>query len=170
MDVRLVELEAQRHISPRTPQVIGCALVLPQAWVEGRKGVATFTQDQAAKEIIEHLAMDAVMVAERARGFKPKDVSAENQGWDIESTNDKGDVRLIEVKGRAKGATTVTVTRNEIMQSLNYPECFFLAIVLVDGTVAAEPKYVANLTDREPGFHEASVNYKLDALMKMAVA
>jgi len=170
MDVRLVELEAQRHISPRTPQVIGCALVLPQAWVEGRKGVATFSQDQAAKEVIEHLAMDAVMEAERARGFKPKDVSAENQGWDIESTNDKGDVRLIEVKGRAKGATTVTVTRNEIMQSLNYPECFFLAIVLVDGAVAEEPKYVANLTDREPGFHEASVNYKLEALMKMVVA
>jgi len=72
------------------------------------------------------------------------------------------------VKGRVKGSPTVTVTRNEIMQSLNHPDCFFLALVIVDGDKAARPRYISKLTEREPGFHEASVNYKVEELLKMA--
>jgi superfamily II DNA or RNA helicase len=169
MDVRLVDLEAQRHISPLTPHVLGCALVLPQLWLEIRKGGAgVFAKDQAAKDAVEAAGMNSVMQEERRRGFTPVDVSAENRGWDIESGNDKGVVRLIEVKGRVKGAPTVTVTRNEIMQSLNHPDCFFLALVIVDGDKAARPRYISKLTEREPGFHEASVNYKVEELLKMA--
>jgi superfamily II DNA or RNA helicase len=168
MDLRLLELEAQRHISPRTPHVVGCALVLPQLWLDTRRGSGTFATNQASKDAVEHMGMQAVMQEERRRGFTPVDVSAENRGWDIESGNDKGVVRLIEVKGRAKGAPTVTVTRNEIMQSLNHPDCFFLALVVVDGDRAETPRYITRLTEREPGFHEASVNYKIEELLKMA--
>ena len=39
--------------------------------------------------------------------------------------------RHIEVKGRAKGSTTITVTRNEILYALNQADKFRLAIVLV---------------------------------------
>ena len=42
-------------------------------------------------------------------------------------------LRMIEVKGRRKGATTVTVSKNEILTALNKPEEFILAIVEVDG-------------------------------------
>jgi hypothetical protein len=38
-------------------------------------------------------------------------------------------LRFIEVKGRVTGADTVTVTKNEILTSLNKPEDFILALV-----------------------------------------
>ena len=41
--------------------------------------------------------------------------------------------RHIEVKGRAKDASTITVTRNEILYGLNQSDKFLLAVVLVDG-------------------------------------
>jgi hypothetical protein len=40
-----------------------------------------------------------------------------------------GKLRFIEVKGRVSGAPTITVTRNEILYSLNKPDDFILAIV-----------------------------------------
>ena len=42
-------------------------------------------------------------------------------------------LRLIEVKGRAKGARTVTLSKNEILTALTSPSNFILAIVEIDG-------------------------------------
>ena len=50
-------------------------------------------------------------------------------------TGDGTCLRFIEVKGRAKGATTVTLSKNEILTGLNRPEEFILAIVEVDGAL-----------------------------------
>ena len=45
-----------------------------------------------------------------------------------------GRLRFIEVKGRVTGADTITVTKNEILYSLNKPDDFILAIVeFLDG-------------------------------------
>ena len=41
------------------------------------------------------------------------------------------EARHIEVKGRVQGASTVTVTRNEILYALNQADKFLLAIALV---------------------------------------
>jgi hypothetical protein len=85
-------------------------------------------------EIIEQLAMAAVMRIEQRLGYEPRDVSAEKCGYDIESrVPETGQLRFIEVKGRVQGAETVTVTRNEILISLNRPDDFILALVEVDG-------------------------------------
>ncbi|NJL24769.1 MAG: UvrD-helicase domain-containing protein, partial [Calothrix sp. SM1_5_4] len=71
----------------------------------------------------ERFAMERVMQFEREQGFVPRDISAENRGYDIESRDPKTDrLRFIEVKGRVKGAVTVTVTKNEILTSLNRPK------------------------------------------------
>ena len=76
--------------------------------------------------------MRAVMEAEIALGNDPTDVSADNLGYDIESHDPReGRLRFIEVKGRRAGATTVTMTRNEILKALNVPERYILAIVQV---------------------------------------
>ena len=40
-----------------------------------------------------------------------------------------GKLRFIEVKGTGSGRTTVTVTKNEVLTSLNKPEDYILAIV-----------------------------------------
>jgi len=52
------------------------------------------------------------------------DVSAEKCGWDITARPPKQNNKLpedrpIEVKGRSKSQTTITVSRNEIVYGLN---------------------------------------------------
>jgi hypothetical protein len=73
---------------------------------------------------------------------------------------------MIEVKGRAKGAATVTVTRNEILTALNRPEDFILALVEVDGDKALDPRYVRRPFATEPDFGATSVNYDLKKLLE----
>ena len=99
-------------------------------------------------------------------GAFPGDVSAEKCGYDIESaTPGEGRLRFIEVKGRAEGADTVTVTKSEILTALNKPEDHILAIVLVDGESAAAPVYVRGAFAKEPDFGVISVNYHLKDLL-----
>ena len=70
------------------------------------------------------------MEIERGLGFEPIDREFEKLGYDIESRDPRHrQLRFIEVKGRVSGADTVTVTKNEILYSLNKPDDFILAIV-----------------------------------------
>jgi len=63
-------------------------------------------------------------------GYVPVDRGLERLGYDIESAvPGTGRLRFIEVKGRVSGAETITVTKNEILYSLNKPDDFILAIV-----------------------------------------
>ncbi len=69
------------------------------------------------------------MDIERSLGFDPIDREFEKLGYDIESrTPGSGKLRFIEVKGRVEGAATITVTRNEILYSLNKPEAFSVSL------------------------------------------
>ena len=54
------------------------------------------------------------------------------------------------MKGRAKGAEDVTITRNEIMYGLNQGDKFVLAIVWVDGETVDGPHYIDNPFRAEP--------------------
>ena len=77
-------------------------------------------QDGENPRKIELLAMQLVMDTEKRLGFNPRDVSVDRCGYDIESRiPGSGRLRFIEVKGRAAGAATVTITRNEILTGLN---------------------------------------------------
>ncbi len=51
------------------------------------------------------------------------------------------------------------MTRNEILTALNKPDEFVLAIVLVSGDEAAEPRYLRRPFQKEPDFGVTSVNY-----------
>ena len=133
---RLEELEQERRLAPLPPVAIGGALVVPAGLIARLGGEPPERVADHARETarVEKLAMDAVMAAERALGFEPRDVGSENRGYDIESRDPKtGKLRFIEVKGRVEGAATVCVTKNEILTALNKPEDFILAIVEVDG-------------------------------------
>ena len=116
----------------------------------------------------EQRAVAAVMAAERRLGFLPKDVSAEKRGYDLESSiPGTGRLRFLEVKGRAVGAKTVTVTKNEILTALNKPEEFILAIVEHDGD-ASIVHYVRSPFQREPDFGVTSCNYAIEELLQRA--
>src|ERR1019366_1545024 len=85
---------------------------------------AADTQASAAR------ARAVIMDIERNLGFDPIDREFDKLGYDIEShVRGTGKLRFIEVKGRVSGAPTITVTRNEILYSLNKPDDFILAIV-----------------------------------------
>ena len=53
--------------------------------VEVWKETESNAPDAAARAEVERLAMEAVMSVEHALGFEPRDVSADNLGYDIES-------------------------------------------------------------------------------------
>lgn len=164
---RMEELAQERRVSPLPPNVIGGAMIIPIGLIRSMKGVNdksdTFARETAR---VEAAAMKAVMDAEITLGFAPSDVSADKCGYDVESKvpGATGHLRFIEVKGRVKGAGTVTVTKNEILTALNKPEQFILAIVEVDGE-ATTPYYVRQPFSREPDFAVTSVNYNLSELM-----
>ncbi|MCX2803292.1 helicase-related protein [Microbulbifer thermotolerans] len=170
------ELEAMKNVVSSTPVVIGGALVIPQGLLASRKGETTFCADAEARSRIENVAMQAVMEIERGFGHEVKDVSAEKCGWDVTArppANPDGSIppdRHIEVKGRAKGQSTITVSRNEIIYALNQAEKFLLAIVVVDGDSHEGPYYIRNPFNSEPDFGVASINYDLSDLLSKAVA
>ena len=172
LEHRLSELEQERKLSPLPPVVVGGVLVVPQGLLNRLTGQsAAPSTEQVAHETarIERIAMEAVMQAERQLGYAPRDVSVARCGYDIESrVPGTGKLRFIEVKGRVKGAETVTVTRNEILTALNKPEDFFLAIVEVDGDETMT-HYVPRPFQREPDFDATSVNYDMAKLLDKGV-
>ena len=114
--------------------------------------------------------MAAVMKAERALGHDVADVSAQKCGWDVTSQPKAIDgkfppSRHIEVKGRAKGSTTVTVTKNEIIYGFNQKDQFILAIVLVEGDQHEGPFYVVRPFTQEPDWAVTSINLDLAELL-----
>jgi hypothetical protein len=108
------------------------------------------------------------MEVERGLGFEPTDRELEKLGYDIESRiPGTGRLRFIEVKGRVSGAATITVTRNEILYSLNKPDEFILAVVEFDGD-NHRLHYVRRPFQREPDFGVTSVNYNFAELIARA--
>jgi hypothetical protein len=64
-----------------------------------------------------------------------------------------------------EGASTITVTKNEILTSLNKPDDFILAIVELSSDGSDEIHYVRQPFHREPDFGVTSVNYNLPELL-----
>lgn len=173
---RLAELEQERNISAKSPVVLGGALIVPVALIQLLKGETQQTPGNFAekKQQVEKLAMEAVMAAERKLGFQPRDVSADKCGYDIESripgTNR---LRFIEVKGRIRGASTVTVTKNEIITALNKPDSYILALVEVSESTQLSLnnctlRYVQRPFQQKPDFAVTSVNYSWSELWSRA--
>lgn len=175
LNQRMRELDSMKSVVSSTPVVIGGALVIPQGLLAQRKGETTFCADAEARSRIEMVAMNTVMGVERGFGYEVKDVSAEKCGWDVTArppANPDGSLkpdRHIEVKGRAKGQSTITVSRNEIIYALNQTDKFLMAIVIVDEDNHEGPHYIRNPFNSEPDFGVASVNYDLGDLLSKAV-
>jgi hypothetical protein len=124
-----------------------------------------------ARRAVELAAMKAVTDIETSLGFIPRDVSAAKVGYDVESQIPLGKrgadgitLRFIEVKGRAKGAVTVAVSKNEILTAFNKPDEYILAIVEVDGS-ATKTVYLKKPFRERPDFAATSVNYDIVELV-----
>jgi hypothetical protein len=171
LEGRLNELKLERQISPLPPVIIGGVLIVPA-------GLVAFLQEESASPSTDDhdnlaaaaAARQAVMEAERALGFEPVDRETDKLGYDIESRiPGTGQLRFIEVKGRISGASTITVTRNEILYSLNKPDDYILAVVEFDGP-DQQIHYVRRPFQREPDFGVTSVNYDFAELLTRAAS
>jgi len=119
-------------------------------------------------------AREIVMQKERELGFEPVDRELDKLGYDIESRVSRYWAPSILGSQRADiRADTVTVTKNEILYSLNKPEDFILAIVAFNDDGSHGVHYV-----RRP-FHDkgvttdfagATVNFPLAQLIVQAAA
>jgi SNF2 family DNA or RNA helicase len=180
LENRKKELQSMRHVVNGTPIVLGGALVVPAGLMRQVRGdeetTPNFSPDPIARSRIERIAMDAVRKREESEGCHVVDVSAAKCGWDLTSYPTAVDrkqlePRHIEVKGRIKGAATVTVTHNEILSSFNQGDKFVLAIVLVNEDDSHEgPYYIRRPFDREPGWGVSSINYNMSDLLSKAEA
>lgn len=179
LENRKRELKAMRHVTSATPVALGGALVVPAGLLRRLRGEplkdgSTFSVNVAARKRIEKLAMDAVCRAEKARNCRVVDVSPLKCGWDITSyppavDGKQPDARHIEVKGRVKGATTVTVSRNEMLYALNQSDKFLLALVFIGEDDSVDgPFYLRNPFESEPGWGVASINFEIKALLERA--
>ncbi|WP_337287953.1 helicase-related protein [Candidatus Methylomirabilis sp.] len=167
---RIEELKLEKQIAPLPPVIMGGLLVVPAGLLTAMSGTLKMavpthvedTQASAAK------ARAIVMQTERDLGFVPTDRESEKLGYDIESRiPGTGKLRFLEVKGRVAGAATITVTKNEILYSLNKPDDFVLAIVEFDDN-AHRVHYVRRPFHREPDFGVTSVNYDFVELLARA--
>jgi len=118
---RLAELELMERLSANLPEVVTSALIVPEpAAVPGDQaeapphGVPMRRDDE-----VERIAMDVSMAYERARGWTPHDVSGDGEHYDVRSESPTGEIRFIEVKGRARsGAIVITGPEVDKLQQL----------------------------------------------------
>jgi hypothetical protein len=131
-------------------------------------------QPHSDREVLKLLTECSPFNLEAKKFFDPNGQAHrefEKLGYDIESKDPKtGKLRFIEVKGRASGEQTLTVSRNEILYSLNTPDDFILGMVeFVDGS-SHQVHYLRCPFQREPDFHVTSVNYNFPELLARAEA
>jgi len=170
LHTRLMELNAEAQLSTQHPIILGGLVVIPKGLISQIEGkptdqtiTAVDTQVSAAK------ARAIIMDIERKLGFEPVDRELDKLGYDIESSiPGTGRLRFIEVKGRVSGAQTITVTKNEILYSLNKPDDFILAIVEFMEDDTHKVHYLRRPFQREPDFAAASVNYTFKELLQRA--
>lgn len=108
---RMKEIDLMLNLTANIPDILTQAIVIPAPVVtfepemlEPLQGVPMRRDDE-----VESVAMDVVMRYERGRGWLPVDVSKEGEHYDIRSESPDGEIRFIEVKGRAlSGAIVLT--------------------------------------------------------------
>jgi hypothetical protein len=167
LEKRMAQLDAELQITAKVPNLKGGALVIPAGLLLALQGHSDPEGvDATARKRVELLAMNAVFEAEKALGRMPKDVSVQRGlGYDIESMDAQGNLFFIEVKGRADGADSVTLTINEVNTGRNAPHRFRLALVSVEGDRVLPPVYVSGVDWGVPGFAETQKTYDLAKLL-----
>lgn len=117
------KLDAMTQLSPKTPEILGCAFVVPLNQVEYQQHYGMKRDDE-----VEKIAMEFAAKHERDHGRTPEDVSKLNMGYDIRSTNRENLKRYIEVKGRA-AIGGIMLSENEMNRLGQLEDAAWLYIV-----------------------------------------
>lgn len=121
---RLVDLELMTQLSPKAPEVLGCAYVVPLTQVEYQHEYGMSRDDE-----VESIAMKVSMDYETKHGWIPEDVSKNNEGYDIRSTSKEEFKRYIEVKGRSSEGG-IMLSENEMNRLAQLGDAAWLYMVM----------------------------------------
>jgi len=114
-------IQQERSLTMDMPRFVGMVRVVPARQVD-----AALQEDAD----IEQVGMRVTMKYEQEHGRIPEDVTAENLGFDVRSTNPTtGRKRYIEVKARA-GVGPVALTQNEWFKARRFNSEYYLYVVL----------------------------------------
>lgn len=122
---RLDGLALMTQLSPKAPEILGCAYVVPLTQVEYEGHYGMSRDDEA-----EAIAMQTAMNYEISRGWTPTDVSANNEGYDIRSVSPEDLKKYIEVKGRSGADGSVMLSENEMNRLAQLGDAAWLYIVV----------------------------------------
>jgi hypothetical protein len=109
----------EKSLTMSMPLFLGVIQVKPAQTVE---------PSMQRDEEVERYAMETVLEYERRAGRKPEDVSKENIGFDIKSVDRDGNIRYIEVKGRAS-VGSIAITQNEWFKAHRLGDRYYLYVV-----------------------------------------
>jgi len=168
------ELGRERLLSPLPPLIVGGALVVPEGLLARLRGDSTEAPGLHARETerVDRLAVAAVLATERALGRWPREMAHNNPGYDVLSRDSVTDELIfIEVKGRVLGADEVTVSKTQLLTSLNKPEAFVLALVAVADDDSTDVRYLERpFRGQEALFTVTKVTFDWNRLWERASA
>ncbi|MCL4543922.1 MAG: DUF3883 domain-containing protein [Chloroflexi bacterium] len=110
----------EQTLTLATPRFVAAVRVVPAVVVAD--GLASDPE-------VERIGMEVTTRHERGQGRTPEDVSKQNLGFDIRSTDAEGQKRYIEVKARA-GVGSVLLTQNEWFKAQRFRQDYYLYVVL----------------------------------------
>jgi hypothetical protein len=113
------QIEREKNLTMSMPKFMGIIRVKPSEKLNNA---------MRSDEEIERIGMETVMNYERANGRTPEDVSLQNLGYDIRSTDQNGKIRYIEVKARAE-IGDIALTQNEWFKAQRFKEDYYLYVV-----------------------------------------
>jgi hypothetical protein len=137
LDDRMAQLD-KMALLVATPAVIrGTAIVSPERLLQAHSSDAASIDNVPAvfarnTEEVERRAVELALASERQLGRIPVEQARNNPGYDIRSTDGKGNVFFLEVKGRVKGADEFIITANEVIFAQTQQERHRLVLVEVD--------------------------------------
>ncbi|MCP5105389.1 MAG: DUF3883 domain-containing protein [bacterium] len=115
-----VRIAREKNLIMGMPRFVGMIRINPAA-VTG--------EVMRSSERIEQIGMETAEKFELDNGRFPHDVSSQNLGFDIRSTDKEGNLRYIEVKARA-GVGAVALTQNEWFKANRLGDDYYLYVVL----------------------------------------
>ncbi len=121
---RLASLKLMTQLAPKAPEVLGCAYVIPLTQVEYNNTYGMSRDDE-----VEAIAMNVSLNFEIEQGWRPEDVSKNNEGYDIRSTSPDEFKRYIEVKGRSSEGG-VMLSENEMNRLAQLGDTAWLYMVM----------------------------------------
>jgi hypothetical protein len=157
------EIELERNLTMSMPTFIGFIKIKPDIKV---------SKDMVSDEEIEKIGMKIAIEYEKRNDRTPVDVAADNLGFDIRSTDSKGNIRYIEVKARA-GIGNIALTQNEWFKAKRFGDDYYLYVILNASTkpclyviknpagnlnpeeIIKEVRYLVNYNEiKEKGFYD----------------